>query len=353
MPSRTYGNIHLVNRTFNFIFGDWVDTHSESHDGLIFNIDVVHNYLVTAPTFGANGDSTVDVTAEFPYDTLIPIIPSNALITQLRFVLSNFSAICNGTSVVEDNGDARYFMDVSFGNQTVHYEDQDQGPFATVSRSGPVEIEVNFSGGGRLTRAQLITVYSTVALHIFGLARAYAINAPASGDSHLDCNVGATILTVTYDEGPYSWYVKPTKVIIGGLPVDVIANAETDIIQVPTGEEGEGEESIPEGYVLYGTDIEFPDGIIYYWWETVDVFLYYVFSPIAPGPRWTSVGVDPPSCVGCRSMMLGELEILVADASGVYTLVLNKESDTLYDRASESTIDVKIPNPSAKTGFLP
>lgn len=52
-------------------------------------------------------------------------------------------------------------------------------------------------------------------------------------------------------------------------------------------------------------------------------------------------------------VMLGTLEILLANASGIYTLVKNKTNDTIYDRSTPgATIDVKIPNPFIKTGFI-
>lgn len=45
--------------------------------------------------------------------------------------------------------------------------------------------------------------------------------------------------------------------------------------------------------------------------------------------------------------------VLSVDASGIYTLVKNKTHDTLYERQSGITsVDVKIPNPFAKTGYF-
>jgi hypothetical protein len=46
--------------------------------------------------------------------------------------------------------------------------------------------------------------------------------------------------------------------------------------------------------------------------------------------------------------------VLAADPSGIYTLVPGKTNDTLYDRdvTPVGTIDVKIPDPFLKTGFL-
>lgn len=55
------------------------------------------------------------------------------------------------------------------------------------------------------------------------------------------------------------------------------------------------------------------------------------------------------------SVLLGILQAIYADGSGIYTLVPNKTNDTLYDRSvtPSVTIDVKIPNPIVKIGLLP
>lgn len=53
------------------------------------------------------------------------------------------------------------------------------------------------------------------------------------------------------------------------------------------------------------------------------------------------------------SVTLGTLLTILADASGIYTLTKNKINDTLYLHGSpEDTIDVAIPNPFIKTGFI-
>lgn len=52
---------------------------------------------------------------------------------------------------------------------------------------------------------------------------------------------------------------------------------------------------------------------------------------------------------------LGTLQVLYADASGIYRIVLNKTSDTVYEDSGSgdpTTIDIKIPNPFIKTGYI-
>lgn len=53
------------------------------------------------------------------------------------------------------------------------------------------------------------------------------------------------------------------------------------------------------------------------------------------------------------SVPLGYITILLTNASGIYTLVVGKSSDTLYSSLRDGTTrDVKIPDPFAKTGFI-
>jgi hypothetical protein len=51
---------------------------------------------------------------------------------------------------------------------------------------------------------------------------------------------------------------------------------------------------------------------------------------------------------------IGTLFILLEDGSGIYRIVANKTNDTLYVNApvDDTTVDVKIPNPFIKTGFI-
>lgn len=53
------------------------------------------------------------------------------------------------------------------------------------------------------------------------------------------------------------------------------------------------------------------------------------------------------------TITLGTLTILNTNASGLYTLVKNKTSDTLYNNARDgSTRDTMVPTPFVKTGFI-
>ncbi len=55
------------------------------------------------------------------------------------------------------------------------------------------------------------------------------------------------------------------------------------------------------------------------------------------------------------SVLLGIIQILLVDGSGIYRIIANKRNDTIYEASSAPspvTVDVAIPTPFAKTGFI-
>lgn len=67
-------------------------------------------------------------------------------------------------------------------------------------------------------------------------------------------------------------------------------------------------------------------------------------------------GADPDlSVTGSGGFSVGGSALIVfsTDASGIYTLAKNKRNDTLYDRETGLTTDVKIPDPLARIGYIP
>jgi hypothetical protein len=52
------------------------------------------------------------------------------------------------------------------------------------------------------------------------------------------------------------------------------------------------------------------------------------------------------------SISLGTLSILYSNGSGLYRIVKNKTSDTIYDRTNPPTAEIAIPNPFAETGYI-
>ncbi len=63
------------------------------------------------------------------------------------------------------------------------------------------------------------------------------------------------------------------------------------------------------------------------------------------------VNVTAPEFTG--QAFIAPLEVIIADASGIYTIVTNKRSDTVYtSHTTGETTEIAIPNPFYKTGFV-
>lgn len=71
------------------------------------------------------------------------------------------------------------------------------------------------------------------------------------------------------------------------------------------------------------------------------------------GPVPVVVGVNPPTPTTrfSGSVPVGTLDMVFADASGIYNITPSKLNDTLYDRDGDTT-DVAIPKPYFRTGFV-
>jgi hypothetical protein len=90
-------------------------------------------------------------------------------------------------------------------------------------------------------------------------------------------------------------------------------------------------------------------------------FLNGTFQPGNCSPEWIDVLDPEPPLPGVNVFGNGGLELgdgsvpitLLKNVSGIYTMVLGKTNDTLYDRQTgQPNVDVKIPDPIFKTGYL-
>jgi len=106
----------------------------------------------------------------------------------------------------------------------------------------------------------------------------------------------------------------------------------------------------------------------------VNGVVYEVFVIPGDADGWTNGGYHPPNgppspgpfpkppttpsdigITGSGGIVFGgdTATLLLKDKSGIYTLIKDKTQDTLYDRQTlQTNVDVKIPNPIAKTGFI-
>lgn len=85
--------------------------------------------------------------------------------------------------------------------------------------------------------------------------------------------------------------------------------------------------------------------------ETELVFLVNSFG--GPQPQVINVWLTGNGTQFTGSVPLGKLEtIYFKNAPGIYTLVEGKKTDTLYDVENGGTVEVQIPDPFAKLGYI-
>lgn len=342
MPTRSYGNVNLQNIQ---ILSEGLDNASIIGTG--FNLSASGAGTIA---FGGGYSTRAQrlVSAELDFNQF-PSIPASATITNVRVRL-NVDGNATGT-----NASTRTLQLQIYGG----YPD-DIFSIALVSNAAnpavlATLIDVNDATVN--TKSELITNYGDLAI-------SFLVGVGNDGIDHIGEPTSISLilanftLDVTYDLENYSWYIQPTKKIVNGKTVRTIRNAVTQIIQVVDGDEPpevlEGE--LP--YEFYGTSEDYPSGVEYIWWQSVDFYEFYIYSPINPswpgpsGSIWVPVG-GVPTCTGCLTLTLDELDVLVADASGIYTMIKGKFTDTMYNRADEDTTETKIPNPFIKSGLLP
>jgi hypothetical protein len=129
--------------------------------------------------------------------------------------------------------------------------------------------------------------------------------------------------------------------IIANEPAD--RNEEVTVERNPTGEDLT---KVTQVIIIAGEE-EYPAHIIL---QTEDE-LIFLLPPLPTTTTDVSIQLIFPTEFG-GSVVAGSLEVLFANASGIYTIVPNKRNDTLYDRDTGETIDYPIPTPFARTGFV-
>lgn len=329
MPIRSYTNVDLI------LVSDITNVNSNSTIiGTKFNRTIAGS---TAAPGTVQLDQTVTVNIDY---TAFPSIPVNAVISKVEI---SWTIVGNTSGSHQVDG---YFLAARLiGGPGPAYIILG-GQSALSDDPVPVNEVKNYTDNTSQTRAELIANYGTLVAQLSTLAKNLV------GGIGLSTALTTSIFTldVTYVDGPFSWWIKPTEKIINGGRIKIIEDPG-DILAVAD------DDDPPPGYVFYGSDDDFPSGPVDVWWISNDFFQFFIFSPIDPSvlgfSTWTNFGASPPTCSACLTLTLGVLTILIANASGIYTLQDAKTNDTLYLRATSETIDFKIPNPFAKTGLVP
>lgn len=337
-------------------------------DIIMVHEDVIGSLSGTAPnksasgSIGPGGNVSNDYIGYFYVDfTAFPSIPASARITRFRVT-------CTGVGITSlvpsDNQETvTAYVNISVfglpGTFTLTDAQSsvkiDNPPTDTGNFNRQFELLVNFAP--TISRDDLILNYGFgggsypgVGNLLYVEVTGSAVNLGTIGSAAFDASISNWTLEITYDLEHYSWYIKPTKKIVNGQPVNLIADPATDIVPVVDGD------PIPDGFQFYATDDQFPSGLIFYWWSSPDFYQFFIFSQISPGLSWINLGTVAPTCTNCLSLTLENLSVLIADASGIYTLVTDKRNDTLYvrtDPINVITTDFKMPNPTVKIGFVP
>lgn len=243
------------------------------------------------------------------------VVNTNADIPQIHSV---------GFSGANVNGNVRVFV-----NNVFIVEEGNPLPFGanfTITRDCPavtrVQDVINWS-----FRADIFTDGGNVGIYKGNASEPYDANntvllgqyAIWSAQFTISVNDEATEITITYGgvddkldelDGIEGAYFDEDDVL-QSIPLNTISRNQTQIVVSTTG--------LPAG------DTEF-----------------FFFGNFLAGQQFSG------------SVMLGIHQVLVADGSGIYQLVVGKRNDTIYDRDTPgATIDVKIPNPFIKSGFVP
>lgn len=142
----------------------------------------------------------------------------------------------------------------------------------------------------------------------------------------------------------------PSHVGADSSRVDTLASVVNGII-------GGGIDSIQVGANLNALGVVYNYFILpgdYLGWNNGN-FSYGSCMP--PGDEWVPPNDEPPNVAiqGDGGLGLnGQVPLTVLkDVSGIYTIVEGQKHDTLYDRLTgQPSINVKIPNPTAKTGYI-
>jgi hypothetical protein len=352
MGFRLFDQLDVINITEGYTVGPF----STNSSGVLSNTQF-SNFQIVGSGFDATpGGSSTQYHATYRKEgnvdfSIFPRVPLNALINKV--VLRNTSSVavtltsvntlpgfgCNASLTT---GSATYSSVVSESQ----VQDHNCSIIKTFNESGILSTTVF---DPPITYAQLVVSYSPIALEIaLELSASAQPNFVTVANASIDFNASISDWSIEVSwEDNFKWTLDGTPPIDVGSPIEVTSNP------------------LNEPLNMLGIDhieIQFDDGgpiVItvpstdFTTWEPFD--LIFLMPPFAghtpPVIRVVAVG-DGTQFSG--SVDLGELiTIYFTNPSGIYKLVIDKTSDTLYVNATNVTVDVKIPDPFAKLSFIP
>lgn len=267
--------------------------------------------------FGSGMATPYSASIEFGFDLNTPIfsldggplISFNQLPSGFQITGLNLSILTDGRTVAADSGS------ISFGGQTQSMPVNNGSNFQLM----------NFSFGSispiSLTGYRLLINYST----------------PDEGIGTSLTDVLELLITGSYDTLSYQWSVDN-------------GSGNFNSGQIVTVRSNNGGLNGIRGMRMSAGDNEYQAHIIE---QSADGNLLRFIIPSLGGYSGSSnIIADGNGTQFSGTVIIAPLTILYSDASGIYTLVEGKRSDTVYVAGSSETTEVPIPTPFARTGFL-
>lgn len=190
-----------------------------------------------------------------------------------------------------------------------------------------------------------VPTIQNIIINGFGWRCAFVIDST----SELAADASAFFLEGTYVANSFHWTLQ--------TPTTPLKSGDTVIVSVPSGDPEALDPTkiqtasfsyrlIPGGPI---TTVNIPSTD----WSLVNTEFFDFTLPDISGDKPTVLEFFITSTQFTGSVSLGRLTtIYFQNAPGIYKIVSGKTNDTLYDVINGGTIDVKIPNPFAKTGFV-
>lgn len=275
--------------------------------------------------------------------------------------ISNFGGVVTDFSIIW-GGDGLPPSDGAIGLQGFPYSGA--GAIATGTDSnGSIGVAKSFTIGNDAGTLWLVTSGSVVLADGFWDQDVRVFINDVTGTRRIRIDILALELADFSENGSFD---TPDTLIASNPswdPVDEDGSVDLDWTYTDGGDNPEGFVIIRDGVIVgsvpankrtYRDHFQTPGTKTY----TVRTYKYpsNVVSPPSP-PTDVIVGGDSPDISVTSDMGLAfewnSIMAFITDPSGIYGLIPNKTHDTLYNRAVETSIDVKIPDPFVKLGFLP
>lgn len=349
MPSRLFD---FVDATLNVVTGYTIGPGGSITPSLLVTSFGVATVSGTGTFVGLGAVSSAfqyNQSADINFQTF-PAIPITSRITKVVVSTGSGDASVSGSAAALGLNIQAITVALN-GNGALLSHSQSGSGAQSYNAANPIggsSITVDYSHN-TLSYADFVAAYGSVGIELSCNCSVTGFN---GGSLSYAVSAGAGFsLIVTWSTGPFSWYIPYETRIVNGRP-----------FRVPTGpvvliDDNDPNPPDPAAFYNAGSEADIPAGPVLYYWFSPDWWFFFPLSILIPDDisDWIPTLV-PPTCTSCLTLTLGTITILVADASGAYTLQSGKTNDTMYvrvDPLAVTTDDAPIPSPNAKIGFVP